>query len=55
MIKKGLTLLFLMFFLVSCLKSTETKKVKELPKDKEGYVEFYQAIKSGKIKAEFEE
>jgi thiol-disulfide isomerase/thioredoxin len=49
MIKKGLTVLFLMFFLASCTKIATPKQPKLLPKDKEGYVEFYQAIKSGRV------
>jgi len=47
--KKEFILLFLVFFLASCGKAGSTKQVKELPKDKEGYVEFYKAIKSGKV------
>ena len=49
MIKKVLTILFLVFFLSSCTKIFAPKKPKLLPKDNEGYVEFYQAMKSGKV------
>ena len=49
MIKKVLTILFLVFFLTSCGKAGGTKQIKELPKDKEGYVEFNPAMKSGKV------
>lgn len=49
MIKKVLTVLFLLSFLGSCTKIAGSKSPKLLPKDKEGYVEFYQAIKSGRV------
>ena len=49
MIKKGLIVLSLVFFLGSCTKIVGSKTPTLLPKDKEGYVEFYQAIKSGRV------
>jgi thiol-disulfide isomerase/thioredoxin len=49
MIKKGLIILSLVLFLGSCAKIVGSKTPKLLPKDKEGYVEFYQAIKSGRV------
>ena len=45
MIKKGLIVLLLLFFLTIATFN----QPKPLPRDKEGYVEFYQAIKSGRI------
>ena len=44
--KKVLIILFLAFFLTSCTKVTG---IKQLIKDKEGYVDFYQAVKSERV------
>lgn len=50
--KKIISILWLIFILISvtsCAMMSGTKTPKLLPKDKEGYVEFYQAVKSGRV------
>jgi thiol-disulfide isomerase/thioredoxin len=52
MIKKlsiVLAFILLLSSLTSCAMISDLKKPKLLPKDKEGYVEFYQSIKSGRV------
>jgi len=51
-LKKIISILWLIFILISvtsCAMMSGTKTPKLLPKDKEGYVEFYQAVKSGRV------